>query len=316
MKKPSTDKLNVKTPKVVEDVGRDLRDRGLLPVVLVLAVALIAIPVLLGGSDPAPQPSATATSAAANEGAVEAPEAQAVVLAENPGLRDFRKRLDSFQRRNPFRQQLTKPPGGSLGDSATLEDSTAGTGSTDGGGLDTGDAGTIDSPPVTDDVGSNPPGGSDGGAPSEPVDNDPPPVPDPEYFVFSWEVDVKAGPVGDVEQIDGVKPLQFIPDGSAPIAQFLQGNGNADEALFIVSREVVDTEGEGKCAPSLSACEYLLLKEGEEHRFDYGPDGETYRIKLRDVRLEQTKVDPEELSADRIFEQVSGYTGLTTALLG
>ena len=74
---------------MLRDLYRDLRDRRLLPVVIALAVAIVAVPFLLGGggSDPVPPPVPAATSQA---GAGGADPLSPVVLADVPGLRDYR----------------------------------------------------------------------------------------------------------------------------------------------------------------------------------------------------------------------------------
>ncbi len=85
---------------MLRDLYRDLRDRRLLPVVIALAVAIVAVPFLLGGggSDPVSPSVPAATSEA---GAGGADPLSPVVLADVPGLRDYRKRLDEFQSRDP-----------------------------------------------------------------------------------------------------------------------------------------------------------------------------------------------------------------------
>ena len=71
----------------------------MLPLVALLVVAIIAIPFLLG-KDPAPPPvpagaAVTSADAADFEGAE---ITDPVVLAEVPGIRDFRKRLSRLHR--------------------------------------------------------------------------------------------------------------------------------------------------------------------------------------------------------------------------
>src|ERR671916_709972 len=105
MKRPELKlaKPSVKAPPVVADLYRDLRDRRLLPLVALLVIAIIAVPIALSASGGAP---ATTATPAAEIVPADAPEAQAAVLAENPGLRDYRKRLDALKSQNPFEQQF------------------------------------------------------------------------------------------------------------------------------------------------------------------------------------------------------------------
>jgi hypothetical protein len=43
--------------------------------------------------------------------------------------------------------------------------------------------------------------------------------------------------------------------------------------------------GDGRCVPSPSSCEYVVLKAGEETKLDFAPDGKAYKLKLLEIRL-------------------------------
>jgi len=70
---------------MLRDLYRDLRDRRLLPVVIALAVAIVAVPFLLGGggSDPV-SPSAPAVTSEAGAGGAD--PLSPVVLADVPAF--------------------------------------------------------------------------------------------------------------------------------------------------------------------------------------------------------------------------------------
>ncbi|MBM3667341.1 MAG: hypothetical protein FJW90_07665, partial [Actinobacteria bacterium] len=105
------------------DLLYDLRSRGLLPLVVGLAVAIVAAPLvikMMSGSEEAP--------AGGQSGAVTiepAPDGQAAVLAYSPGLRKYQQRLDGSSS-DPFRQQFPAIAADTLGGSG------AGVASSDG----------------------------------------------------------------------------------------------------------------------------------------------------------------------------------------
>jgi hypothetical protein len=286
----------VKPPRVMQDLWRDLRDKRLLPVVGVLAVALIAIPVALsGGSDAVPAGGIVAPGSGA-----EAPEAEPVVLVDVPTIRDYNERLQHFKRKNPFRQQYTGLPksaqkaleseesdsGG--GTTATLDEASGGasaSGTSSGG---------------TSDGGSSTGGGSGGSGGHSSTD----------VILFTWEANVKVGPVGDAKKLKGVKQGEFLPDEEHGVALFVSGNVDKGEALFYVSRDVTSTSGDGRCLPKGGTCEFLVLKEGQERRLEYEPDGQTYRLKLTKVKLKTEHVDPDKLSAKQLRKRRTGYSDL------
>jgi len=272
--------------KIFKDLYRDLRDKKLLPVVAILIAAIVAVPLLLGGGDPEPV-APTADSSAVGAGADDAPEARAVVVQQPPSIREFDKRLDSFQRKNPFKQQLTGPTKKQQqAQNGTLEDTSA-DGGGGGGGAESAD-GT---------GGGNSGGGGDSGGNGGT---------ETEEFLITYQIDVKVGVAGDTEKKKGVKQFSFLPGVKRPVVQFITGEGN--EAFFVVSRNVGKTSGDGACAPSNKTCSFLLLKKGEEHKFVYQPDGRTYRLKLTNVKRIVTEVGSGEAAgeAKKAFDSLRG----------
>jgi hypothetical protein len=252
--------------KFFNDLYGDLRDRRLLPVVAVLLAALVAVPFLLGGGeDPAVVPTDAAGSAALNDSAAGARQLEPVVLAEAPELREYEKRLAKLQSRNPFKQQASSPPAGS-------EEAADSSGST---GTPTGSAGSAGSAPAdspatpTDSPSStgNPTGG--GGQ--------------PQSFTITYEIDVKAGEVGNSKKQKDVELLDYLPDRKHPVVQFVGVTPDVSQAVFVVSASATNDGGDGKCVPNKNSCEFLALRVGEEQRFVYEPNGRTYRIKLSKI---------------------------------
>jgi hypothetical protein len=251
------------------DLYRDLRDRRLLPVAIGLAVAILAVPLLLGGgSEPTPPAAPTAAEDASVEGDPLAP----VVLADVPGLRDYRKRLSRFHSRDPFKQQMTGT-GTAQGGSGNLEE------------IDSDGASTVDSSSTggtsteEDSTGSTTPsdgssaGGNGGGKGNDDGKGD-------EERVVKTTIDVRVGPAGATKVIRGVEPLQFLPGKKRPVVQYVEGDSDATRAAFVVSPDVTETAGDGRCDPGRNDCQFVLMEEGDLRTFVYGTNGKTYRLQL------------------------------------
>jgi hypothetical protein len=284
MKRPELkfDKPNVKVPPVVENVYRDLRDRKLLPLVLLLLVAIIAVPVALSVS----ASSSPSTGAPVAEVVpADAPEAQAAVLAENPGLRDYRERLDALKSQNPFEQQFetsgltgTEVESGS----ETVESVTESGGAPVTGGGDTG--------AVTDTGGgsttTSSPGTSSSGGSVESTE-----TVEPEIFFYTFKVDLQYGLEGDVKERRNVKLLDML----SPVGTFLGASADASQAVFALSSNVTSATGDGKCSPSPDSCDFLLLEKGQSAALTYQQDGAeiaTYRLGVDDIRMVKVKNPP------------------------
>jgi hypothetical protein len=261
---------NIRAPQFLVDLFRDLRDRRLLPVAAVLLVGLVAVPVALSTSSG----SSTASPAAAVAIAPSEKDAlaQAAVLSEDFGIRDYRKRLERFKSTNPFKQQfklpevtsstLSEPP-------ATSTDTSSST--TSSGGATTATGATIGSTSSTSPSSSS--------TPSSPA-----PLPAPEQEVLTHRIDVKVGLPGDLEKRENVKQLTLLPSKVTPVIAFLGASEDGKRALFLVSADVTAVAGDGDCLPSPSNCSYLTLKEGDQATLDYPPDAATYALELVEIK--------------------------------
>jgi hypothetical protein len=263
-----------KAPDLLRDLYRDLRDRRLLPVAIVLAVAIVAVPFLLGGGSEQ-EPPATVTASAGAAGESSDPLAP-VVLTEDPGLRDYRKRLDRFHSRDPFKQQMTgsnTAQGGKgnlqeVDSGGTPTTGTSGTLSDSGSDTATGSTGTPSDDSSAGNSGGNGNGhkGGKGGKDDE--------------RVVRTTIDVRVGPAGGTKVLRGVEPLQFLPGKKRPVVQFVEGDTNASHAAFVVSPDVTETAGDGRCDPGRNDCQFVLLEQGDLRTFVYGAQGKTYRLEL------------------------------------
>ena len=279
-------------PRVSAGVDQLRESRLLIPIVL-LVVAIIAAPILLTRSSEPPRAAIAGSEAA---GAVEAgsTELDPVVLAETPGLRDYRERLDPFRSNNPFKQQLTDAPksaggggggGGTGGGGETIADAiadgtvTAEDGAISGGGdalptIPGGDTGGDPAPapdPVPDpDPAPDPGNGGNGGS-----GDDDEPEPDP------TKVTVRYGPAGNTQLLIDLKPVHAMAGPDDPLARLRRVGANS--AVFGISPQV-DLDGEATCLSQHPPCDLMRIKVGETAQLTYRPTGETYRLELLRVK--------------------------------
>jgi hypothetical protein len=253
-------------PAVVSDVFKDMRDRRLIAPAVALLVAIVAVPALLSSTPDAavpPAPLAPDPDAAAVE--------PAVLAVQEVGVRDYRERLDSLKRKNPFGDRF---------------ESSGAAGSAEGSELAPPDAGEpVQSSSVPDSRESVPQTSStpDGGAAPPVVSG-----PEEEQFLLAPRVDVEVGIVDrDRRQtIDGVKSGDLLPSKQVPVAMFLGTDEDGSVADFLVSRDVSAVNGEGHCKPGRNKCEFLRLKDGDSAYLRFA-DGKRYVITVKDIYFER-----------------------------
>ena len=197
------------------------------------------------------------------------------MLTAAPGIRNYHERLASLQEKNPFKQQLTSEPGAGNGGKGATASEDAAAGATDGSAATStqASAGTTTSDTTTADTTT----------PEDPKAN--------KTYLYYWEIDAKAGPVGAGDKMTGIRALDYVPGKSHPILQFIRGVGE-EAAIFVVSRSATDSRGDGNCQPRPKDCQFLKLKLGESTTFKYEPNGLNYRIKLTGVHLLRKQIDP------------------------
>lgn len=105
----------VKAPPFLVDLYWDLRDRHLLPLVALAAIACVAAPILLGSSSKSEAPAPTpGTTAGPPSEAVEGGGRSLALAEAEPGLREPSKRLRGRSAQDPFKPHLpAKASGGS-----------------------------------------------------------------------------------------------------------------------------------------------------------------------------------------------------------
>jgi hypothetical protein len=245
VKAPNVKKPEVKLPPAVAGVIDILRERGLLPVAVLLIAAIVAVPFLLSGGSEAPPPKAQPSAGVAAD-AVQTQ--QAVVLADQQGVRDYKKRLDGSPT-DPFKQQYPAPASGG-GDASTGVTQTGGDASSAGSAT----------------------GGTGSTTPSSPSAGN---------GIYYYAADMYVGVAGKKMKLwKNVKHGVSIPNDNARAAVFLGVPlDKAGVAQFVISSDVVNIAGDGHCALGGDVCELIRLKVGDTMKLTYG-NGTTYAVKL------------------------------------
>jgi hypothetical protein len=243
------------------DLWHDLREKRLWPVALVLAVALVAVPVVLSKPAAEPPPPAPAPQETRSEQDLKG-LAKVVLANEDAGKGS---KLNLFDPSNPFKppkppkeeQQQQSDGGGTPGTGSAVGESVSGGA---GGSLGGGGIGGETTPP-----------------PAQPVAPSP-----PKTTQFTYVIDVTFTRGERTRKIKGMERLEMLPNESEPLLLFLGVDAKADNAVFLVDSRLKPT-GEGKCKPSADDCSFLYLGAGSEHFFT-DEEGETYTLRVDEIR--------------------------------
>ncbi len=260
-----------KLRKFFGDVVYDLRNRGLLPVVVLLLVAIVAIPVVItrGSSSSTP----VADTAVLQEAVASAPEAQSAVVAYEPGLRKYQDRLDRLSPKDPFKQHFSAAVQAATELSGTVSGETM-TGETTSGGESTG---TVEP--------------TSGGGSSTKKKKKKKKSTTTKYY--SYQTDVMVGEASSpLQTLTNVAPLTPLPSETAPVLIYLGPNTGGNYALFLVSNDANQLTGPGLCIPAPDDCSLLALGPGQTEDMTYNANGKAYRIQVLKLRRVTSSTPP------------------------
>jgi hypothetical protein len=265
-------------PTFLVDLYWDLRERHLLPLVVLAIVAIVAVPFLLGGGSK--DQSATSTSPLSSAPSPEPAGAKLTVVEAKPGLRDPSKRLRADKPTDPFVQRYTSPVlngtqlgngeegGGSTRTSSSTSTSTSTTTVTKTG---EGSSGT------TTESGSGQPSTGGGAEPGH-------------LTLFAFAIDVKitrtegggngSQPTSTSSTRHKVMPTTPLPGEKAPVVTYMGVGQGAKNALLMVSNNVKSTFGEAKCLSGTDTCQLLEIEPGFPETFVYGDNDVRYKINV------------------------------------
>ena len=295
----------------VRNLVQDLVERRLWPVALLLAVALAAVPVVLGrGGGDAASTAALPAAPAAGAGTGTAEKAQITIDTSVPAVRDRAGRL-----RNPFKSPASAAPKvtAAAGDSPS-SDASAATGdstsaatsppSPDSGSAATGSSGTTST--GSSGSGSTSTGTSDtttGGTgttkpKTTPKTKTTTTAPTAEDTTDTYHVSVRFGvDGGKLTTIRDIARLSPLPSVTDPFFVYLGvlkvSTSNTKRAVFIVSSDATPN-GEGACHPTKQDCEAVELTVGQTAYFDStAPDGKVTQYQLQLAGIHKTVVKSE-----------------------
>jgi hypothetical protein len=248
------------------DLWHDLRAKRLWPVAAVLAVALVAVPVVLSKPSETPAPSPPTARKAPDPKDLKA--LASVKLTESD---DRGSSLDTFDPSDPFRppKKITKAAKQDSGaDSSISSETPSSGGATPGGTGDTGSTG----------------GGTTGGGDTGSTGGGDTPTTTTQY---RYVVDLTFTANGRKRHVKGMERLDMLPSQENPLLLFLGVSANAGNAVFLVD-STLEAAGEGRCKPRASDCAFLYLGAGSEHEFT-NEEGDSYTLRIDEIR--KVKVD-------------------------
>lgn len=294
LKGPRLEMPDLKLPAVVADLYYDLRDRRLLPVIALVAVAIVATPLLLGQDSETIEPPAVPAAIQALKESGGQRTATLTVVEANPGLRDYRRRLRSRKPLDPFRSfgkpslkgaQLGRGSGkeGGSGSSASVTSTSTTVNKTKEGSKTTT---TTQTTTTTNDGsgegsrgnGDSNPGGGGGSNPGGGTQTS--------TYVIDVQISTASETGVSVKPVErlGVWPLTPLPGKETPVVTYLSAGSGGTKALFGVSKEVSAVFGEAKCVSGTDTCEAIELEPGFPVTFVYGPGQARYRITLLKIK--------------------------------
>lgn len=273
----------LKMPPFLVDLYWDLRDRHLLPLVVLAIVAIVAVPFLLGGGSKQAKPPATAAISAAPS--PEPPGSKLTVVEAKPGLRDFHKRLRHDSATDPFKQRFTSPDlkGAKLGGGGEEEAPSSSTSSTTSTSTSTTkvtkteNSSGSSTTEVTTETNGEP--GSPGGSPG--------------LTLFAFAIDVQITKTttnadgskdkGEPEIKHRVIPPSPLPGEKAQAVTYMGISPTTRRPFFLVGEGVSGIFGEGKCLSGLNTCQLIELELGMPETFVFGPGDTRYKINVLKV---------------------------------
>jgi hypothetical protein len=264
----------LRVPDFLADLYYDLRDRRLLPLVALLVVAIVAAPILIGGStkDDAVPPVASGAGPTGDQASF-----SVVPAAEE--LQAYKKRLGHRRTVNPFNPwSATKhrtPSNRELREAEALES---------GGGSTAVPAPEPETATTTTGGGSPPEY-----TPEEPAPTTTTTVIEKQPKVVKATLKAQVGVAAMLKVGFNGKGLQEVevedqarlpqPENTAIVYNGYSKKKNPG-ALFLMTSQVSEFSGEGHCALGGATCQLIELKVGQSETFGIGYGESKYTVKL------------------------------------
>jgi hypothetical protein len=274
----------------LRNIVKDLVEKRLWPIAVLLVGALVAAPVMLGrssGETASTEPAPVVADAGASG---ETQTASRAVVSVDEGSQE--RRHDGGDVRDPFKAVKAKKKATTAA-TAPAAPATAGTVVTPPS-TGTGSAGT--------DTGAGSTGsGSTGSGSAGGSTTTPKPMPKPtttkpqaEDVQDTYHVDLDFGVNGAepkaIEDVARLSPLPSVTDPFFVYLGVLETKAHVKRAVFLVSSDATPN-GEGTCHPTESDCESVELEVGETAFFDYvAPDGTPTQYQLQLTKIVKTEI--------------------------
>jgi hypothetical protein len=244
----------------IRGVLRDLVERKLWPIAVLLLAAAVAVPMYLGRASaqdtPLPATSLQADAGKVSKAAVKVDGAAAGEDDRAGGVR------------NPFKQQhVPKPPAAPADPSPKTPAADQPTGS--------GSGGSDGSQPPLAPSGNG--GSGDGG--SKPKT----PAADP-LDVYHLSLRFGRAEATQLKTYHDVARLSPLPTADNPFFVYTGVLKDGKTAVFLLSSDATAT-GDGHCRPSAKSCQTIEVKEGDTEFFDLTVDGEPVQYQLDVVKV-------------------------------
>jgi hypothetical protein len=257
-----------KVQKVFGDVVYDLRSRGLLPVVILLVVAMVAVPVLISRGSKGSSNASLQASSVTNP----TPETENAVVSYSPGIREYKRRLNDLSAKDPFRQQFAPSAASAAAASQLSSTAAVSSGSGSVAGASTGTSSST--PDTTTLTGGGSSGGSSGGSGKK-----------KHKATVTYQANLLAGAAdATLTPFNDVATMTPLPSQTAPVVLYYGLTSDNNQALFLVSNKVASLAGPGTCVPSPEDCALLTLGPGRSEDLVYAGDGKTYRIVVAAIK--------------------------------
>ena len=252
-----------------KNVLSDLVEKRLWPVAIALVAALVAVPIMLGGSSPdAGTPAADSAAVTTNGVAGGAAGKAQVVSLEDQAAGKAVQRGGSLK--NPFVQHHQPKPAKTVTDAVNAVKSAtsglAGDGST-GGTAPTTTTKPDPTPATTTPTTTTPK------TPASDIDD-------------TYRVNLSFGEAGAEKSYKDVARLTPLPSSDNPFFVYLGLASDQKSAIFLVDADAVPS-GDGTCKPSADDCEQVELKAGDVEFFDLqsGTAGVVqYQLTLKSIK--------------------------------
>ncbi len=251
----------------LKNVLHDLVEKRLWPVAIALVAALVAVPIVLGGSSSSSETPATDVAAVTAPNGLanhrDVAREQVVSLEEQAAGKVQR----SGKVRDPFVQHHQPKPI----KLAVVKTTTATPPAGSQGGSSPATGGTGDTTPSTTPA-----------APTTPTD----PKKPESTSVDAYRVKLSFGEVGAQKSYDNVARLTPLPSSDNPFFVYLGLADDQKSAIFLINADAVPN-GDGSCKPSHDDCQQIVLRAGDTEFFDLqsGTAGVVqYQLDLKSIK--------------------------------